>query len=108
MDDVSAPNARTLSAPPSTTVKDIISIVARGYQLPEIIGGRATWVLASEVPLAVFAQEWSEPRPDWRIPSRLEDLDYDGKVLRLHFSYLAQYPPEDVENIVRRLRFRAL
>ena len=107
-DDVDAPHDRTLSDPSITTVNDILSTVAREYQLPKIVGGKATWVLASGVPLAVFAQEWSEPRPDWRIPSRVEDLDYDGKVVRLHFSYLGQYSPEDVANIVRHLRFRAL
>lgn len=107
-DDVESPHDRTLDVPEPASVADLLASVARGYPLPLVERGKATWVLASGVPLAVFAQQWSVPRSVLHLPLRLEDLDYDGRTLRLHFSYLVQLPPDVVYDVVGRLRLRAL
>lgn len=48
-----------------TTVADLVNEVIRprplGF-LPSIQGRRATWVVEYDRPLAVLAQQWSEPR----------------------------------------------
>ena len=108
MDDAFAPHAKTITAPAVTTIEALIDTVARKYPLPQITGGEATWVLASGVPLAVFAQQWKSPRREWRMASDLAELDDDGEVVRLHFSYLAQHSPDAVLEVVRQLRLRAL
>jgi hypothetical protein len=91
-------------------VKDIPSLVREvvaGYDLPRIGMGQATWCLASGSPLAVVAQQWSEPKIIASAISRLTDCDIEHGVVRLHFSYLAQIDPTIAFDVLSRLRLKA-
>ncbi len=106
-DDGDAPHQRTLTVPDSQTVEPIVLAVVRGYELPEIFGGLATWSLSSNVPLAVIAQQWPDPRMTSALPRSVAECDTSGNYLRLHFSYFAQRDPEVVLEILQRLQLRS-
>lgn len=106
-DDVTAPNSRQFEIPAGTEVDQFISHVCAAFHLPQISGGHATWVLSSSVPLAVVAQQWSQPIPVFPFGCKLADFHYgDAGELRAHWSYLAQVDPIVTVDVVRRLRLR--
>jgi hypothetical protein len=77
--------------------------VARSGYLASIEGGKATWSAASNIPLAVIAQQWSDPKPLPGLPFAARRLDVRGDTLRIHFSYHAQQDPDVVYEVLSRL-----
>jgi hypothetical protein len=77
---------------------EILSKVLNTGYLPKIFGGKATWCVAYHQPIAVIAQEWTEPKF-----MGLEYYSLNGKnkdFNRLHFSYFAQRDPNLVYEIL--------
>jgi hypothetical protein len=107
-DDADAPHAQRFEPSDIGDVESLVRFAAAHYPLASVSGGQATWVLSSGVPLAVCAQQWSEPRlVCWR-GTPLTRLDGGGGgELGLHFSYLAQVDPEHAVAVLSRLRLRA-
>ncbi|RYE19542.1 MAG: hypothetical protein EOP45_12505, partial [Sphingobacteriaceae bacterium] len=72
--------------------------------LPKIAGGKATWSLATNQPIAIVAQEWNEPKlivfPEY--PFQNSPGFYS--IERLHFNYHAQENPEIVLRVLQRFR----
>jgi hypothetical protein len=93
-DDCDAPHEQLLNYRIDTTVEAIIRDIAKGDYLAKIMGGNATWSVASGYSLAVVAQQWAEPRPIHGWPSDTSHLQFDGDTLNLHFSYHGQVDPE--------------
>jgi hypothetical protein len=90
-------------APP----QDVIRRAAEPGWLPSIAGGKATWSVVSDGPLAVVAQQWSEPRYLPFIGERWLNAPRRDGALRLHFNYHAQSVPEDVYRMLWGMKFRA-
>lgn len=105
-DDVHAPHTRVGSFA-GNDVPQIVSACIAISPLPSVAGGNATWAISSGLPLAVIAQQWSEPKMLSQLPPKLDRLDFDGDELRLHFTYFAQQPPDLVFTILQRLRLHA-
>ena len=106
-DDVDAPHERVFSFPDSLSPLQVISrIVADGY-LAKIAGGKATWSAVSGIPLAVVAQQWSEPRGvPWRdLP--VSELEQRNDMYCIHFNYHVQLDPELVLQTLKELKLRA-
>ena len=60
-DDADAPHEWRLPAGTDASVAEVVRrITAPGY-LASVSGGRATWIIDAERPLAVVAQQWPEP-----------------------------------------------
>lgn len=78
----------------------IVAAILEADYLPAIMGGRATWSLASRIPIAVIAQHRRRPRMLGSIPRKLTDLDYHDDTLRCHLGYLAQASPRAVARIL--------
>ncbi len=106
-DDGDAPNALEITVVDGLNVEQLVHAICRAAKLPSISGGKATWCLASRVPLAVIAQQWPAPRMIGLMPPKLSELDADAKSIRLTFSYFAQQDPETVLEVLRRLRLWA-
>jgi hypothetical protein len=106
-DDVDAPHARTINLPNVGDVRALVTAVTGAYSLPGISGGKATWVLSSGTPLAVIAQQWSRSQLVCWEAMPISELDANAGVLGLHFTYLAQVPPEQAVDVLRPLRLRA-
>jgi len=92
-DDGDAPHEIRMNFGAISLREAVSQIVAARY-LASITGGCATWVLVGRVPLAVLAQQWSEPEflvdPDGPLEDHLADPP------KLHFRYLAQKEPQEV------------
>jgi len=94
-DDVDAPHQKLLYFNPSVSVSDCLKTISELSYLPQISGGKATWVASANIPLAVIAQEWLEPRYLVDPLSPLEGLL--GKIQKkIRFFYLAQESPDVV------------
>lgn len=106
-DDTDASHARTLLLPADVTVERLVYEVLQAAPLPSIAGGRATWCVASRVPIAVVAQEWLVPKFVRMIPPAWKELDLAGDTVRLHWSYLAQQDPNAAYEVLRRLQLQA-
>jgi hypothetical protein len=106
-DDSDAPHAREIELPADASIEAIVRGALKASPLASIAGGKATWCVSSGLPLAVIAQEWSEPKFLHPIPPKLSDLDRRGEMVRLHFSYFAQQDPDVVFGVLRRLTVKA-
>ena len=102
-DDVHAPHLRVLEAGNDCTAEEIVRValtppgfldrLLRRTALPRIEGGKATWCVHSRVPLAVIAQQWSEPRMLQNPSPKLEELAVSGGAIQVHIEYLGQMDP---------------
>jgi len=107
-DDVDAPHQITLSVPDKYTLEDIARAIQRAGYLPTIQGGKATWSVVSGVPIAVMAQQWSEPKMLTSLDLVRKELDLSGSTIRVHVNYHAQIDPDIVYEILWGLRLKAI
>ncbi len=107
-DDIDPPHLKRFYLPDDWTWESLIHHVWRSSELPRIAGGKATWALSSNIPLAVVAQEWQEPSIFFRVESDRKRLDISDNEIRLHWSYFAQRDPSVVMEVLRELRLRAV
>ena len=98
---------RTLAVPERSTLDQVLGAVLAARYLPSISGGKATWSVTSNLPLAVIAEQWPAPRGLFLTDSQVRALDWQGDTLRLRFNYHAQQDPEVVLDVLRRLQMRA-
>ncbi len=106
-DDVDAPHAITFIVPEGMSVGNLMKIVQASH-LPKIQGGKATWSVTSGIPVAVIAQQWSEPKLLPPFELGIVDLDTVDGVTNLHVNYHAQLEPETVEEVLRELTMKAI
>jgi len=84
-------------------INEILDKVIQINYLPKIMGGKATWSVAYDKPLAIIAQQSSTPK----LIGMSEDFPYQGtkwhvNIERLHFNYHAQQDPELVYDVLNR------
>jgi hypothetical protein len=106
-DDIDAPNSESISVPDGTPLEEIIGSIAKSGYLPSITGGQASWSVASNIPVAVVAQQWSEPRMFFLLGG-MKDLDNRDGIFRIYFNYHAQVDPEVVYKVLWGLRLNAI
>jgi len=78
-------------------------IMDMGY-LPKISGGKATWSVATNRPLAIIAQEWQEPKLIVPKEFPFQGSRISNYIERLHFNYFAQLDPDVVYQVLSRFR----
>ncbi|HRX87300.1 MAG TPA: hypothetical protein P5572_19920, partial [Phycisphaerae bacterium] len=100
-DDCDAPHSTHVIVPDCSTALEIVEEILRRKYLPSISGGRATWVVTSGAPFAVCAQEWAAPQAIG-LQNVVRSLVRDDDKVRLHFSYLAQFDPDVVREVLSR------
>lgn len=106
-DDVDAPHANELEIQDTDSVEEIVSAVYKAYPLPKISGGKASWSMVSNLPLAVISQQWDSPKLLHKAPSiDKNSLDIINGVIRIHFNYHAQIEPQILFDILARLRLK--
>jgi hypothetical protein len=73
-------------------IEQILDEILRINYLPVVEGGRATWSVAFENPIAVISQQWYKPEiiihSEFPYPQREKSKNFN----QLHFSY---YPDEE-------------
>ena len=92
-DDVHAPHPKTISTPPDCTLAQILDTIHNERYLPRISGDCATWIVESQRPLAVMAQQWSAPRFLIAPETRLVDCAELERPCTLFFRYWCQIDP---------------
>jgi hypothetical protein len=107
-DDVHAPHAHEISIGQDWDPASLASRILQKYALPKIIGGQATWALSSNIPFAVFAQQWGRPQAINGIDLNPIEIDIKNEILSIHFSYFAQVDPKVVLDVLRHLRLTAI
>jgi len=100
-------NSRHSSVNGDMAVEDIFNQACSAADLPLIKGGRATWCISSNRPLAVIAQQWESPKFVSYIPPGFEELDIRDDGIWFHVSYFAQEDPELVYQILKQLTLRS-
>jgi hypothetical protein len=87
------PTELRLSVGPDETLASILSRIVTALDLPEIVSGRATWVLESRHPLAVIAQQW--PLAQCVVPAdaRAADVIDRSRSPELYLRYYGQFDP---------------
>ncbi|WP_051830289.1 hypothetical protein [Streptomyces novaecaesareae] len=96
-DDVDAPHHATVDLPDGLdTPAALLALDLPRIWLPQIGGGRATWVVraADGTPLAVLAQQWPHPRPLPAGRGPLAGLAGPDGTVRLHVEYRLQRDPD--------------
>jgi hypothetical protein len=95
-DDVDAPHTRTMSFADEMPLDSVIDEISRSGYLASIVGGKATWSVVAGQPIAVIAQQWSQPKflPDHA--TNLSLLKGADGVTRVHFRYHVQDDPNTV------------
>ena len=99
-DDCDAPHETVLSDDANDSLRRVQDRLLAAHYLASISGGNATWILRTESasgrPLAVFAQQWTQPRflidPDLLARSY---IDPKAKP-HLYLDYLCQIDPDIV------------
>lgn len=102
-DDVDAPHSKEFEVCDGISIERIIKDNIQSDYLPIVAGGYATWSVFSNIPIAIIAQEWLEPKTFF-IPKN--KLDIQDDTLRIFVNYHAQISPDIVYNIFRGLQFR--
>jgi hypothetical protein len=102
-DDLDSPHLHEIAVPEGSSVEQIIETIAKSKYLVSISEGKATWSVASGIPVAVIAQQWHKPKMLCSFPYRLVDLDFADGVLKCHINYHAQMEPGIVFEVLSRL-----
>ncbi|MBO2450815.1 hypothetical protein J4573_27205 [Actinomadura barringtoniae] len=94
--DDAIPHDEVVEVAPDVPLSKVVADLLARYYLATIVGGQATWILESDRPLAVVAQQWQRPRylvdPDLPISS----FEVDGRGVSLMFRYWLQNDPDHV------------
>ncbi len=101
-DDIDPPHQRRFEIEQPVDVLRLVETVAKTGYLPLIMGGKATWVVLSPVPVCIYTQQ-TGTATSVSMDVRLGELEQHDGIFRLHFSYLAQLEPELVHVVLLRL-----
>ncbi|WCT10826.1 hypothetical protein [Mucilaginibacter jinjuensis] len=100
-DDV-ADNSLEIEVNEDWKIGEILNEVLRINYLPQIWGGKATWSVAFNSPLAIIAQQWKRPKiinSDFPYSNTNKYKDFN----RLHFTYHTQKDPDIVYESMSRI-----
>jgi hypothetical protein len=106
-DDIDAPHFLEIEIQPNWTILEILKYILKLNYLPQIYGGKATWSVAINEPIAVLSQEnFENPMliclPDY--PHR-ETMGFVN-IEHIHFNYHDQKEPEEVYEVLSRFRIK--
>jgi hypothetical protein len=94
-DDV-LPHAQTIDLPPESSLADVVAYLLERHFLASIAGGKATWILVADRPLAVVTQQWDEPRFLVDSSRPISSFGAEGRGVSLMFRYWKQRDPDYV------------
>ncbi|WP_130901439.1 hypothetical protein [Pseudomonas sp. Sample_23] len=89
-------HATSITLDPSATLSALIEKIQNAGYVPNINGGKATWIIcSSDKPVGVLAQQWSEPELTVP-PESIVDQYFGNTEPRLLFRYWCQADPDQV------------
>jgi hypothetical protein len=101
-DDVFAPHEQKIKIENDETIETTMEKILATNYLPNIQGGKATWIVVGKNSLAVVAQEWSKPHFFIKTTTYTKDLIDSTNEWQLEFRYWCQVDPNRVtESIIQ-------
>jgi hypothetical protein len=101
-DDFDGRHELTLSLPLDASLRQLTEQLLNRRYLASLFGGRATWIFEAGCPLAVFAQQWIQPRflvsPDEPLSSFIKPNSQP----HFNFRYWCQVDPDRVFDCLQR------
>ncbi len=107
-DDCYAPHDKCITVSDKATVTDLARIIQKEYIPSNIQGGKATWSLVANVPVAVLAQQWSEPKVLPFCDFIIAKLKGPDGIVKFHVNYHAQIDPEIVLDVLKELKLETI
>lgn len=106
-DDINAPHFLEIDIEPNWTITEILKYISSINYLPKISGGRATWSVAINEPIAVLTQE----NPKETLLICLPDYPYHGmsgfvELDHIHFNYHAQQKASEVFEVLSKFKIK--
>lgn len=100
-DDADAPHEWRIAADPDATVDRVVRTILSARYLATIAGGEATWIVEGTRPLAVVAQQWTEPSFLVDPLTPIHAVVRASGVPHLEVRYWTQVAPERVVEALR-------
>jgi hypothetical protein len=106
-DDIDAPHFMEIEIQPNWTITEILKYIIKSKYLPRISGGKATWSVAINEPIAVLTQENSQSPmlicyPEYPYQGTMGFVDIEN----IHFNYHAQKNPIEVLEVLREFNIK--
>ena len=106
-DDIDAPHLLEIEIQSDWKILDILKHILKLNYLPQIYGGKATWSVAINEPIAVLSQDNSENPmliclPDYPYHDTLGFINIE----HIHFNYHAQKKPTEVYEVLSKFRVK--
>jgi hypothetical protein len=95
-DDVFAPHEQKIKVENDETIETTLEKILATHYLPNIQGGKATWIVFGKNSLAVIAQQWSKPHFLVESVSPTANLIEITNDHHLEFIYWCQVEPNEV------------
>lgn len=95
-DDCDAPHRVSIQVPSESTLAQVLEIIQSRSYLAQIQGGRATWIVEADRPLAVMAEQWNTPKFLIAPETLIADCQTNGGSRSLEFLYWCQVDPDRV------------
>ncbi|MBL1319962.1 MAG: hypothetical protein COA63_002720 [Methylophaga sp.] len=99
-DDVDASHFHTIELPENVTIIEIVGAIINSNYLASIAGGKASWSLVSNNPIAIIAQQWSQAKILPQFNHSLGSLLKDAGGYKCHINYHAQLDPDIVCSVM--------
>lgn len=100
-DDIDAPHFREIVIDENATSLDLARQILGMRYLANIGIGEATWSISTDIPVAIIAQQWKEPKLVNPVNSTIKELAMGGDRLKVHINYHCQ---EDPDKILKKLK----
>lgn len=106
-DDINSPHTKNIKVHPQWKIVDILNFIVTSNYLPKVNGGKATWSVAINEPIAVITQE------NFESPLLICHADYPHQgtkgfvdIQRIHFNYHAQKSAQEVFDVLLRFNLQ--
>ena len=104
-DDIDAPHFKETTISENATSLDLAREILGMRYLANIGIGEATWSIATDIPVAIIAQQWEEPKLITSVNSTVKELAKGEDCLKVHINYHCQ---EDPDETLEKLRNEAV
>ncbi|MCX7421236.1 MAG: hypothetical protein NT013_17070 [Planctomycetia bacterium] len=95
-DDCDAPHRVSIQVHSESTLAQVLEVIQGMGYLAHIAGGCATWIVESDRPLAVMAEQWKTPRFLIASETRIAACQTNDGSRPLFFRYWCQVDPDRV------------
>ena len=106
-DDINAPHFLNIEIHPIWTISEILKHILKLNYIPKVSGGKATWSVSINEPIAVLSQEnFENPMLICLTEYPYQETSGFVNIENIHFNYHSQKRPEEVLEVLRNFRIK--